>query len=83
MSEVNDYADYLLKRNKPKLPEGTPRKPAGSPVGWKRTGSVLAGKKQTVWEAKVTFTKQSFHQKRWALLFAKPLNKWTPPKDLH
>ena len=81
MSEVNDYANYLLKRNKAKLPEGMPRKPAGSPVGFKRTGSVLAGKKQTVWEAKVTLSKKTFNQKRWDLLFAKPLNKWTPPKD--
>lgn len=82
MSEVNDYANYLLKRNKTKLAEGTARQPAGRPIGTKRTGSVLAGKSQTIWEAKVTLSRQTFHQKRWALLFAKPLNKWTPQKNL-
>ena len=76
MSEVNEYASCLLKRNKPKLPEGTPRQPAGSPKGWKRTGSVLAGKKQTVWEASVTLSTQTFQKKRWAKLFDKSLNKW-------
>jgi hypothetical protein len=78
MSEVNDYANYLLKRNKAKLPEGMLRQPAGRPFGTGRTGSVLAGKKQTLWEASITSTKQTFHKNRWALLFAEPLNKWKP-----
>jgi len=73
MSEVNEYAKLLLKRNNPKLAEGTARKHAGRP---KRTGSVLAGKKQTVWEASVTSSKLTFHKNRWAELFAEPLNKW-------
>jgi hypothetical protein len=76
MSEVNEYANYLLNRNKPKLPEGVARQPAGSPKGWKRTGSVLAGKKQTLWEASVSSSNQTFHKNRWAKLFAEPLNKW-------
>lgn len=76
MSKVNDYADYLLKRNNSKLPEGALRKTAGRP----RTGSVMAGKKQTVWEASVTLSTQTFHKNRWAELFDKPLNKWIPIK---
>jgi hypothetical protein len=77
VSEVNEYADYLLKRNNPKLVEGKSRQHAGSPKGWKRNGSVLAGKKQTVWEASVSLSTQTFHKNRWSKLFDKPLNKWT------
>ena len=67
MSEVNDYAKSLLTR-----------RPAGRPKGTARTGSVLAGKKQTRWEASVTASRLVFHKNRWAELFTKPLNKWTP-----
>lgn len=75
-NEVNAYADLLLKRNPEKLLDGQTRRPAGRPKGWKRTGSVLSGKKQTIWEAKKTSTVSIFYHKRWATLFAKPLNKW-------
>ena len=74
MKKVNDYAEHLLKRNKAKLPAGTARQPSGRK---KRTGSVLAGKKQTIWEVKVTSTALVYHTNRWAVLFNKPLNKWT------
>jgi len=75
MSEVNDYAGCLLRRNLAKLPDGVARQPSGRK---RRTGSVLAGKKQTIWEYKTTETVSIFHHKRWATLFAQPLNKWTP-----
>lgn len=67
MSEVNDYAKSLLNR-----------RPAGRPKGTARTGSVLAGKMQTPWEVRVASSTLDFHKNRWAKLFAKPLNKWTP-----
>lgn len=74
MSEVNEYADRLLKRNKPKLPAGTARRAAGRP----RSGSVLAGKKHTVWEAKTTYVNHKANRDRWIELMSKPLNKWEP-----
>ena len=74
MSEVNDYAHRLLKRNKPNLPAGTVRRPAGRP----RSGSVLAGKKHTAWEAKKTYVNHKANRDRWIELMSKPLNKWEP-----
>ena len=77
---MNEYAKHLLKRNKAKLAEGTSRRPSGRPKGKKRTGSVLAGKLQTVWEVRVTSSTLVYHQDRWAKLFAQPLNVWKPTK---
>lgn len=74
MSEVNEYAGCLLKRNLPKLPAGVARQPSGRK---KRTGSVLAGKRQTVWEATKTATVSIFYTKLWANLFSPERNKWT------
>lgn len=76
MNEVNEYADRLLKRNKPKLPAGKARRAAGRP----RSGSVLAGKKHTVWEAKKTYVNHKANRDRWIELMAQPLNKWKPIK---
>jgi hypothetical protein len=70
MSKLSEYAKQLLS-----LPND--KRPAGRRKGWKRTGSVLAGKKQTDWEISVTKSTLTFHKNRWANLFAQPLNKWT------
>jgi len=74
VSEVNGYADKLLKRNLPKLPAGVARQPSGRK---KRTGSVLAGKKQTIWEYNKTATVSIFYTKLWTNLFSPERNKWT------
>lgn len=38
----------------------------------------MAGKVQTPWEVRTVSTTLEFHKNRWADLFAKHLNKWTP-----
>jgi len=73
---MNDYAKHLPKRNNPKLPPGTAKKPSGRKK--LRTISVLIEKKQTIREANQTLINFNFHKKRWNELFSKPLNKWTP-----
>jgi hypothetical protein len=54
------------------------QRPSGKQFLPKRTGSVLAGKSQTGWEISVTKSCFDGNKNRWAKLFAKPLNKWTP-----
>lgn len=65
MSKVNEYAKELLNK-----------KPKGRPVGWSRSGSVIAGKKLTPWEEAVVSSSLTYNKKMYGILFAKPLNKW-------
>ena len=67
MSELNDYAKSLVTRKRAGRPCGVPA----------RAGSVMAGKVQTPWEVRTTASELARNKKRWAELFAKPLNKWT------
>lgn len=62
---MNEYAKSLVSRM-----------PAGRVKGSHRGGSVIAGKLPTALEASRTASTLNFHTKRWAILFAKPLNKW-------
>ena len=71
MPELNNYAKRIIAQAETKRLRGRPQ-------GTTRTGSVLAGKMQTSWEVQVTASTLIFHRNRWADLFAKPLNKWTP-----
>ena len=67
MSEVNDYAKSLLNR-----------RPRGRVKGSHRGGSVLAGKLPTAWEVSRAEEELQRNKARWAVLLAKPLNKWKP-----
>jgi hypothetical protein len=48
----------------------------GRQKGWTRTGSVLAGKKLTEWEAIKVQSQYKADKERWAHLFS--LNAWRP-----
>jgi hypothetical protein len=71
MPKLSEYAKQLLALPNEQRPSGRSSLP-------KRTGSVLAGKKQTGWERSITASCFDANKNRWAGLFAKPLNKWTP-----
>jgi len=70
MHKLSEYAKHLLSLPNTQRPSGKQHLP-------KRTGSVLAGKNQTGWEIAVTKSFGNANRNRWAILFAKPLNKWT------
>jgi hypothetical protein len=69
--KLSEYAKQLLSLT-------NAERPSGKRVLPKRTGSVLAGKTQTGWEIVITKKFGDANRDRWAILFAKPLNKWTP-----